>query len=92
MPHQRDATATTTASHEQRPGERADLVERLVHAEAAAAPDAPATWASSADFDGDRTALPRRSSRIIVDGEGQSRPHRGAAPAASSGTQTAVRP
>ena len=34
-------------------------------------PTAPAACASSADLDGDRTALPSRSSRIIVDREGQ---------------------
>ena len=66
------------------------LVERLVHAEAAAAADVGAATASSTDFAGLRTALPVRSSSTMA--EPQTSP---AAPSAGAsairGTQTAVR-
>ena len=90
MPHQRDATATTPATTSG-PANAPTWSRALCTPKPRPRPTAEATWASSADFDGDRTALPSRSSRIIVEAKANpAAPRRGAS--AISGTQTAVRP
>ena len=78
-----------TAGDQQRPGERAHLVQRLVHREAAPEADGDAAWASRADLAGLRTALPVRSARIRTQASARpAPPTRGAT--ASAGTHTAV--
>jgi hypothetical protein len=90
MPAQIDATATTPATTSG-PAKAPTWSSALCTPNPRPRPTATATCARSADFDGDRIALPSRSRRIIVAANTRpAAPSRGAS--ASNGTHTAVRP